>query len=694
MPKTRKPIKRDEDLGSHLDEEKLLDLYVEVQKGFENQRDRSDEILDNWDMYNCILSERQFYNGTSQIATPFVFDAVEARVTRFTNQVFPASGRFVEVISGEEDNPQATQSLIEGYVRKAKLRNEVVPALFRSGDTEGNWTVYVSWTERKRQVTSRSKRMPTTDGVPNEAAEPIDDVETTEVVDSHPDVEVLADPDVLILPATARSVDEALDVGGSVTVIRRWSKGKIKQLIEDGDIREEEGEALREAMNNQRMSKDVDVAKQQLDSAGIKERGKTALSYETWTKQKVEGERRLCRVYFGGEETVLGAKLNPFWNDRCPVISAPVKKQSGAAKGKAPTSYVSLFWIYANDTINVGVDTSFYSALPIVMTNPLTNPRTETMVVAPAAVWEVNPNDTSIVKFPELWSDALNRALAIKDQIFQTLGGNPSMIPQQTGRPGAKRNQAEMAIEQQVDILTTSDVVSNFEEGILTPLVQRFAEYDHQVRDEATTVKVFGEMGLRANMEVVEPIQVGERFEFRWLGVEAARNAAQMQQQTSVLNVFKQIPPNMYAEYDLNLAPAMAQMVENAWGPRIAPLIFKKKKLISTDPMTENELLIHGFDVQTAPMDDDLEHLKVHSMVLEAGADAQGKAQMHMMMHQQQMQAKMVAQMQQQQPGGGGGQGPKPGAQVAPPRQGKGPAGGIHPDQMPRAGVATMPRKT
>ena len=59
-----------------------------------------------------------------------------------------------------------------------------------------------------------------------------------------------------------------------------------------------------------------------------------------------------------------------------------------------------------------------------------------------------------------------------------------------------------------MDILTTADAVTVLEEGILTPLVQRFMAYDHQFREDAITIKQFGEMGLKANMEEIPQIQM------------------------------------------------------------------------------------------------------------------------------------------------------------------------------------------
>jgi hypothetical protein len=692
----RRPLKRADDITSKLDEDDLLDLYKDVCKGFEEQRDRADEIADNWDMYNCRLSDRQFYNGTSQIATPFVQDAVEARVTRFTNQLFPQSGRFVEVTTNGEDPPQAIQSLLEMYVRKCKFRTDVIPELLRNGDVEGQWNVYVSWDENTRYVTGKVTKQPKmAGGAENPAAEPVEDIDHEEVVDSLPDIEVLSDPDVLILPAACKNSVHAINTGGSVTVIRRWSKAKIKKAMREGDIKKDAGEALIESMSSPKTGQDgKDIAKEQLDAAGIRERGKVALIYELWKKFEVEGERRLCRVYFGVPDIVLGAKLNPFWNDRCPLISAALKKKTGSSKGRAPVCSVTDLWVLSNDTINEGADTAHFSAMPIVMTDPLENPRVDTMVLGLASVWEVKPSSTEIVTFPELWQNALTRALAIKDQIFQTLGVNPSMIPMTTGRPTAKRNQAELAIEQQVDILTTADVVGNFEESIATPMIQMIAEHDQQFRDDAITVQVYGELGLQVLNEEVPPLQLGNRYEYRWFGVESARNAAQMQQQISGLNVFKEIPPNLYQGYKLNMAPLLVRVAEHLFGPRVGPRIFEKVKEISTDPWIENELLLHGFDVELAPSDDDMEHIQVHMHVVESHADTHGKAQAHIVKHQAQMQAKMVAQMQQMQPGGGGGAGPKPGGQVTQPRQGKGPPGGIPPDQMARAGAVGMPRKT
>jgi len=693
----RKKLTRDTELGTREKiKERLLELFKDVEKGFTDQRDRADQILCNWDMYNCVLGEKQFYNGNSKIYVPFVRDAIDARVTRFSNQLFPQSGRYVEVTTMEADQPQAMQALLEHYVRRCKIRTDVVPPLLRNGDMEGQYTIYVTWAETERQVTYKKWTQPETDGMENEAAEPVEDVKDETIVDARPDVELISDTDFSVIPATAYSIPQALAVGGAATIIRRWTKARIKKAIKDGDIIEEEGEVLLKRMDEARTEAKTDIAKEQADNAGIKAGGKYALIYETWTMIKVEDDMRMCRIFYGGEKQILGCKQNPFWHGMCPVLSIPAPKISGVFKGTAKVQAVEDLQIFANDTINEGADTAHFSAMPIVMTDPVHNPRIETMVLGLGAVWPTSPKDTQIVEFPDLWRSALERAAAIQNQIFQSLSVNPSMIPQGTGGPGKKRNQAEIANEQAVDLLTTADAVTLVEEGILTPMIQMFAWLDQQYRDADLTIRTYGPMGEEANMQVIPPIQMDHRYEYRWYGVEVTRTTQAIQQQIAMLNVAKSIPPQMYPEYDLDVAPFMVQMFENAMGPRLAALTFKKKKKISVDPIIENEMMEAGYAVPVHPVDDDLEHMSAHMFGVQAagGEDPLGVWRDHMMKHQAQMQQKALMEQQQAQGNPGSQGGPKPGGQPGTQRGVKGPPGAIHADQMAAAGSPGMPRKT
>jgi hypothetical protein len=700
-------LDRDEELSTKRSINKaLLDLYKDVEKGFDDQRGRADQQMDDWDIFNCQLGPKQFYNGTAQLFMPIVRNAIEARKTRFTNQIFPTSQRNVEVISSDGETPNALVAMLEHYIKKARLRTEVMPALMKNGDVEGHYNIYVSWRKTSRHVVQRVKKPVEVEEGLEDPGETVDTIEEETLTHGAPKVEVIADSDILILPQTADSIDEALAQGGSVTILRRWSKTQVRRMIKEKDLEKTAAQKLLKTMSDDTGgSQKRDKPKEMVDAAGVKKdgRGKFALAYETWTILNIDGERRICRAYLGGPDNVLGAKRNPLWSDHLPLISCPVAKVQGAFKGRSQIDPVRDLQYLANDTINEAADSAAYALMPIIMTDPVKNPRIGSMILSMAAIWETNPNDTKFAQFPELWKQGLEMVATIKSEVFQTLSVNPAAITQSNSLK--KQNQAEVAQNQQVDILTTADAVTVVEEGILTPMLNRMIELDHQYRDEEMTVAQYGELGHRANMEKIPPVQFNRHYQFRWLGVESARNAQMIQQQIAGMNVIRGIPPEQLNGYKVNLVPVIAKFVENTFGPRLAPLIFISPEMQMPVPVNEeNMLLSEGYKVPTHDMDDDDQHIQAHMMAMKLN-EAQGatggaakKFQEHIFLHMQQKAKKQQAAMQQQQgaPGMPGGAGPgtpgtpRPGAQPGTSRGGgQGPPGMIHSDQMPGA----MPRK-
>ena len=686
----------------------LLKIFKDVEEGYRNQHDRSNEQQDYWEIYNCILTSRQFYVGNSKIFVPVVHNAVNARKTRFTNQIFPQAGRYVEVTSSDGTRPDALASLLEHYVRKSKLRTKVMPALCKAGDIEGQYNVYVSWCSRERHVTWRTQVQPEMmEGTPNPASEPVTDIRHATIQAMHPEVEVIADADICVLPTTADSIEEALAEGGSVTIIRRWGKAKIKQMIRDGAIRKDEGDDLIERMAKKSPPEVVNQSKTLADAAGIKGEGKKhALVYETFCMLDIKDESLLCQSFYGGDQRILGARRNPLWCDKVPLLSCPVEKVGGLFKGRSKVADCADLQYAANDAINEAWDSAGYSLLPIVMTDPEKNPRTGSMIMSMAAVWETSPKDTQVMNFPALWKDGFQMVNECKQEVSQTLSVSPAAITQGASgtKAGARPNQAMIAQEQQIDILNTADSVTVLEEGILTPLLDLFIELDHQHRDEEVTIRAFGEMGLRAGMEQIPPVQMDRRYQFRWFGVEQARSAQQVQQQIAAMNVIRGIPPQQLNGYQINLVPIITQLMENTFGPRLSPLVFVSPEAQLPVPVEqENMLLSEGFEVPVHPQDDDMQHVQSHMQLLKAmqmgeGAKNTKKIQTHIFKHMQQAQQKQAAAMQAQQgaqpgqpgvPGGAIGGSAQPGvagtprigAQPGQPRS-QGPPGMIPQDQM------------
>jgi len=698
--------------GSKDIQEQCLKVAKAAESSFSQQKDRVNEIIDNWAMYNCELNHNQSYEGSlTNIYIPAIKDAVEARVTRFTNQIFPTNGRYVEVVTEDGSYPYAHMALIENYVNKSKLRTEVLPALIRNGDIEGQYSLAITWRKTDRKVRYRRMERPVIGNMEIGGIDGIDDIETIEeqeFEDGGPEFEVINDADITIFPANSKSVEDAIYNGGGVARILRMSKGKINTMASEGKFSKEKARELSEGFSNNGAN-DSGYSSKTTESelawaAGIKTKDetKTATIYEIWTNLKVNGEKRLCVIYYGGGELILSAKLNPYWCDKCPIISVPARKLPGLVKGIPPVSSVAPLQYMANDAVNLGMSSGIYALMPIVMTDPEKNPRIGSMQMNVAAIWQTSPNDTQIVEFPDIYQKGLEMVDWCKSQISQSLSVNPSMVT--SGGAYRRPTQAEVANEQMVDVLTTADSVTIIEHGIMNEIAERIYDYDRQFRSIPMKIKAYGEMGIDATMEVIEPVQENNRYTFRWWGVEQSRTAQQIQLQTSAINVIRGIPPQMLNGKKLDISPFVERLSENAFGPRLAPkVLVDERKKLALSPELENGMFDKGYDVPVNELDNDVAHIQSHIDHLNLtdpdamNADVTGHLRMHIEHHQKQLMEKQqevsMAQQAQAYPSGApaGGAGlPQPGSSPAGPSNMQAPPGAfddeelIDPSMMPR----------
>lgn len=561
---------------------RLEKLYESAETAFRDQQKRSTDIDEFWDIYNCVLGSRQAYDGDSELFIPAVFNAIDARVTRFSNQIFPASSKHVECISSDETSPRAITSLVEHYIKKSMLRL-IVPSMLINGDVEGHYWLYTYWNTSSRQVIKKVMKPVMTELGP---VGQVPDIEVETLQASHPSCEILSDCDVAVWPSTCATLADAIDQGGGVAIARRWNQNKIQRLIDAGMIDKTDGGKFIKDMSKE-PSKQwiVDREKKAAWAAGVQGsgRGKHGLVYEIWTKLDIDGDDVLTQSFFAGKDRVLHCHRNPLWCDRLPLIGAPARRVHGSYKGRSILQTVDDLQYFINDMANEGADSSTRAMAPIVMTDPVLNPRYESMIIAQGAVWKVNPNGTKILEFPQLWKDAGAIIQQFEAMIMQTLSVNPAMITQAYRR--GKPNQAEQAQEHAIDLLTTANAVNVIEEGILTPWVQLIVDMDHQFRDDEINVRSYGEMGMATKMESIEPIQLGARYEFRWDGVEQVRNAQQLQQQIAGFNVLRSIPPQLYPGHVLNVVPLVIPLVDSLFGPQRGRLVFQDlNELAKTDP--------------------------------------------------------------------------------------------------------------
>ena len=706
------PTDRDRDLlagRSRKIHDKLDKLFDDIHRGFEDQKDRADDIERFWDCYNCIINEYQYYSGIAEIFFPIIHDAIEAIATRFTNQLFPPGGRAIEETS-DGSNHSGLLGLIEHYLREAQFETKVAKVLVRHAMIEGQLNLYMDWGELERQIVSREThgpKVPVGDSMVEAPGEEIEDIKEETIVEGRPVFEVLHDCDVLVLPPTADSIDEALACGGSVTIVRRWGKTKIDQMAEQGQIQKRAAKDLKDAMAKMERG-DANIEKRLLDHVGIHAKGHEAVVWETWTMLPLDdegsydedGRPRLCRVFFGPPKSHLGCKRNPNWNDRCPLISEPVEKVAGVFKGKSKVAHVASLQYEANDAVNEGADAATLSAGPIIRQDPEAS---GPLVLAIGAIWKAKAGQIEMMQFPDLTPRAVTRVQMALQAIFQSLGVNPSMLPQQT-RAG-KPSQAQVAQEQAVDLLTTAEGVKVLSQAIFTPMLGWVVDLDYQFRETEITVRAFGQMGRQAELEQVAPLQNRKGFSFQWRGAEQVKMMAMMQQQgTALLNVARTYAPQLAAEgMQLRIAPVFEAAFQNTFGAVLgSQTLIDQRHQLTMPPDEENGLLGEGFDLHVHPLDNDQQHLQAHMQAFQQTGDPHGTIRAHIQAHIQSMQMKNAASMMQQRAqhgGGGGGQGgapglPQPGATPGQPHAVKRPPGSEHPDRGPMSGVIEMPRRS
>lgn len=330
-----------------------------------------------------------------------------------------------------------------------------------------------------------------------------------------------------------------------------------------------------------------------------------------------------------------------------------------------------------------------YSMMPIIMSDPEKNPNWGMMVLGLAAVWPVNPQSTSFAEFPEIWKGAVQYCGSIEQRIQQALDINPMMMGQM---PAGRKNANQMGAQMQEQSIPVLDESERFEEEILTPLMERFFEYDCQFRDDDLTILTMGEIGVKAQMQTIPPNQWENRYFFQWIGTEYVKNMQLMQQQISTMNVLRGIPPQQLNGRRVDICPILEILTGNVFGSELGGrILIDDRNKFTVDAATENELMINGIPTHPHEPDDDLEHLKIHHAAGEHTADPAGLIRNHMQEHMQALEMKRQKQMAMQQgmPGVPGGAGPgvagtpRPGAVPAGPKQMQQPAGAIHPDSMP-----------
>lgn len=645
--------------------------YFTIVSGlFQNEEERRNAIASYWRIYECELDGNQSYDGDSQVFAPAVHDAVEAITKHQTAQIFPPVGNLIGCTAEGGDTPYETISLMKHYVRRDGLRS-LVPEHIRRGKIEGHWHLLVDWERRERSVRKLIQEPDEED-----ATRMVTKAGREEYRDDGPTTEILPDADVVVWPVTCRRIKDA----EGVAIVRRY----------DSTVWDAHAEAygyVKSQVDQMAARKDTkDTNKKRAMNAGVKAKGSQFMIYVVWAAFDFgDGKgKQPAEIHIGGPDIILGVYQNRYWSGRCPVISAPAKIIPGSFKGESEIKAVAKYQYQLNDVINMGMDSAHYALLPITMVDPQKNPNYGNLVLALGAVWETDPHSTQFAKFPEIWQDAFMQAQQIKGEIMQSMGVNDMMLGV---LPKGRRNAQQMAAQQMAAMTEITDDVLMYVDAILNPLLEWYFELDQQYRDADLWIKIDGEQGRQAKLQMIPPSEFTVRYQFEWLGLHEAIGAQRAQQMIALMNVIRGIPESQLDGRTIDVTPIIEFASGAVFGPELAPrVIIDNRHKLSMSPEQENELLHNNIVAHTHPMDNDIEHLRIHQEAARATGDPEMAFRVHMMDHMQQLARKAHAAAPQPhgQPGIPGAAGqpgvagtPRPGAMPAQQRPAQQPAGAI-----------------
>lgn len=632
-------------------------------------------------------------------------DAINARAKRVLKQLFPANHIHVDGISSDNKTPLTQLSLLEYYIRNTKLKSIVRSDLI-SGDVTGQWCLSIDWSKSTRMITNLVRRNPIVESIDGEdlselelpdGSDEEEELEDEEITDEGPDIVDFAVEDLAVIPPTCMDLQKAK----LVSLKLRLSAEACKDKEDEGVfIISEKYKNLKEFCRSDQRRDKHNRPKKQSNDAGIKTEGinSYAMIYCVYGRLPFDGEKEPESegiVFFAGQTEIVGIIRNPLWSAKRPILSKPVERKQGSFFGVSKVESVKFLQWQLVDIHNIGQDSALYEVMPVMAADPLNNPTWAAMVMAPGAVWPIAPGGVQKIDFGNVSQVAAERVELMKRQIWESMGINEMMMG---AVPKGRKNNQMMAGLQQEQSTEVSDHAANYEEEMLNPLLEMIFEFDQQYRTADLMIETRGEIGYKAKIESIPPQQWGERYFFRWIGIEAMLNMQKVQQMIGFMNVAKSIPPPQLGGKRLDISPILQRICEQSCGVDLTPnILIDERDLYAVPPEIEDEMMFNGMPTSVHESDDDMKHLRSHMAAASRNGDPRGLYKAHMVEHMKSVQKKRQMQQAQQQPkglpGGPGGMlggqpqpgtagTPRPGALPAPQRPAQNPPGAIGGDQM------------
>jgi len=289
-----------------------------------------------------------------------------------------------------------------------------------------------------------------------------------------------------------------------------------------------------------------------------------------------------------------------------PYLSLPFIKLPDSFYGASLYSQVQYLQYMVNDIANLMLDNAIFVQNSIVKVDPARVTNIDSLVFAPRAMWQCEPDAVIFDRPPSLLGEgiAIFQNLKLLTEEYGNIGG---FMPVTT-----KRNTAtEVALYSQAMTTFIQTIVADIEMQFLTPLLQKAFYLDQLFLSRKKLQKILGAMAFNLNIKGKETRILKKEYGFRWVGTLQSMNIyIKNQQLMNFMQVLAQLPRE---KVNINWNYVIKQLWKTLGNTDIDSIVVEQENQESRDPVEENELLSSGKSLEVSFLDDDIQHMATHN---------------------------------------------------------------------------------
>lgn len=438
---------------------------------------------------------------------------------------------------------------------------------------------------------------------------------------------------LFVYPETADSVDSAFCVMEQIIVDR--------SMLERGAMSGMYNADAVQSVIKRKHADISDAAQSQLRRFGpTSQQGNLMASeheiIEYWGFYPLNGEDQPlvdCIISICDRGTVLRAKKNDLGFR--PYVSARCVQLASEFYGFTPVDTVTALQQHLNTVNNQALDCATFSLNPIAAIDPaiLNDPNlVKQFVLSPGQKWPVHPESIAWRTIPDVSSTGYKAAAQLSGVISNSLHSDFSL-------PAAGKTATAYLGGAGVISDILSGVVGNIESQCLTPMLHKLLRLAYLNMPQEEEIAVTGEDGVVIGINLKrDDIEAG--VSIRWAAAEMTM-AAQIKSQQLIqfFSIASRVPPQMWMSFGIRFR--LDRLLKTLWSEAFnlhgEDRLFENIAAYAPlDANVENSLLAEGVAVPVHPLDNDMEHLAVHSRIIQNPQS---------MLHQQQHQMKLSMMM-------------------------------------------------